>query len=112
MIFKFMLAMALPLGFTLSTSGQNAPAQLSKPDPGKNIQKAELSCGQCKFKMKGKGCSLAIKIDGKTYFVDGATIDEFGNAHSKNGFCKAVRKAEVQGKIEGDRFRLTYVKLL
>ena len=43
----------------------------------------KTSCGECQFKMKGKGCSLAIKLDGKNYFVANANIDDYGDAHEK-----------------------------
>ncbi len=72
----------------------------------------EASCGECQFGLEGKSCDLAVRIDGKSYFVDGTTIDEHGDAHAKDGFCKAVRKAEVQGEIVNNRFKATYFKLL
>ena len=28
-----------------------------------------------------KGCDLAVRIDGKSYFVEGTKIDEHGDAH-------------------------------
>ena len=55
---------------------------------------------------------LAVRIDGKSYFVDGTDIDSHGDAHAKDGFCNAIRKAEVQGEIVNDRFKVTYFKLL
>ena len=75
---------------------------------------AEVSCGQCQFHLTGKdGCDLAVKINGIAYFVDGAHIDDFGNAHDKNtGFCEVIRKANVVGKIEGNRFKATSIKLI
>ena len=45
------------------------------------IQFVEVSCGQCKFGMKSGGCDLAVRIDGKSYFVDGAKIDQYGDSH-------------------------------
>ena len=76
-------------------------------------QLVELSCGQCQFGLNSQeGCDLAVRIDGQSYFVDGADIDDFGDAHDKDtGFCEAVRKAEVVGHLEGDRFKVTSVKL-
>lgn len=64
----------------------------------------EVGCGTCLFEMEGDACELAVKINGKAYFVDGATIDEFGDAHAEEGLCNAVSEAHVTGKIEGDRF--------
>lgn len=77
------------------------------------VQVVEASCGQCQFKMKGKkGCDLAVRINGKSYFVEGTKIDDHGDAHSKEGFCNAIRKAEVTGEIKGDKFVATSFKLL
>ena len=75
-------------------------------------QIVETSCGQCKFGMKSGGCDLAVRIDGKSYFVDGTKIDEHGDAHAKDGFCEAIRKAEVVGEIKDNRFEVSYFKLL
>lgn len=83
------------------------------PDSTKKITIAEASCGQCQFGMKEKrGCDLAVRIDGKSYFVDGTKIDEHGDAHAEDGFCEAIRKAEVQGEVVKGRYKVTYFKLL
>ena len=81
-------------------------------DPNKKVLLVEASCGQCQFKMIGKGCTLAVRIDGKSYFVEKADIDEFGDAHSKEGFCNAIRKAKVQGEVVGDKFVASYFALV
>jgi hypothetical protein len=75
-------------------------------------QTVEASCGQCQFGMKGKACDLAVRIDGKSYFVDGTSIDSHGDAHAADGFCAAIRKAEVNGAIVNDRYVATLFKLL
>ena len=85
-------------------------AQEKKANPKPII--VEASCGECNFGLKGKSCDLAVRINGKAYFVDGTSIDEHGDAHSKDGFCQAIRKAEVKGKIVKGRFKATYFKLL
>ncbi|MEN2415491.1 DUF6370 family protein [Flavobacterium mesophilum] len=72
----------------------------------------EASCGECQFGMKGESCDLAVRIDGKSYFVDGTKIDQHGDAHAKDGFCNAIRKASVTGKIEGNRFKATSFTLI
>lgn len=84
----------------------------AKIDPSKKVSIVEASCGQCQFKMPGKGCTLAIKIKGKAYFVDKAGIDDFGDAHADEGFCNAIRKAKVQGKIVNNKFVPSYFKLV
>jgi len=93
---------------------QTTPNKLqnAKPDSTKETLIVEASCGQCQFGMSGKGCSLAVRVDGKSYFVDGADIDSFGDAHSDDGFCEAIRTAEVQGEIINNRFKATYFKLI
>jgi hypothetical protein len=82
-----------------------------KPDPNKKIETVEASCGQCKFGLKGKGCSLAVRMDGKAYFVDGTEIDSHGDAHETDGFCNAIRKADVQGEVVDGRYKVSYFKL-
>lgn len=72
----------------------------------------EASCGECQFGMKGKSCDLAVRIDGKSYFVDGTKIDEHGDAHAEKGFCNAISKALVTGEIKGDRFKATSFTLI
>ncbi len=88
-------------------------AQSGKPDAAKKLYVVEASCGQCQFGLKSQqGCDLAVRIDGKSYFVDGTKIDEHGDAHASDGFCEVVRKAEVQGKVVKGRFKSSYFKLL
>jgi len=98
--------------FISSSFGQKSDSKVSTPDPGKKVQVVETACGECQFKLAGKGCDLAVRIDGKAYFVDGTDIDSHGDAHAEDGFCKAVRKAEVQGNLVNDRFKVTYFKLM
>ena len=98
--------------FALLTSAQNTSTAISKPDTAKKILVVEASCGQCQFKMNAKGCDLAVRIDGKSYFVDGTSIDQHGDAHAKDGFCETIKKAEVQGEIVNNRFKATYFKLV
>ena len=76
-------------------------------------QVVETACGQCKFGMKGtSGCDLAVRIDGKSYFVDGTDIYKHGDAHGNDGLCNTVRKAEVTGEIKDGRFMASNFKLL
>ncbi|PKP34901.1 MAG: hypothetical protein CVU00_04910 [Bacteroidetes bacterium HGW-Bacteroidetes-17] len=64
----------------------------------------EAACGECQFRLKGDDCELAVRVNGKAYFVDGPDIDDYGDAHAEDGFCNAIKQAKVKGKIEGDRF--------
>ena len=64
------------------------------------------SCGMCNFGMKNKrGCSLAIQINDIAYDVKGTDIDDHGDSHAKNGFCNAIRVAQVNGKINKNIFK-------
>ncbi|MBS1616604.1 MAG: hypothetical protein JST06_10865 [Bacteroidetes bacterium] len=98
----------------LTTTGfaQVASTSAPKPDPSKKLMTVETSCGECNFDMDGKTCDLAVRINGKAYFVDGVSIKEYGHPHDDNGFCVAVRQAEVQGEIVNNRFKASYFKLL
>jgi hypothetical protein len=96
--------------FLFSTAQSKTTAD--GPDPAKKIQVVEAACGQCRFGLKGKGCSLAIRMNGKAYFVDGTDIDSHGDAHADDGFCNAIRKAEVQGELVKGRFKAGYFKLM
>lgn len=75
-------------------------------------QIVEAACGQCQFGMKAKGCDLAIRINGKPYFVDGTTMDQHGDAHAHDGLCNTVRKAKVSGEIVENRFKATAFELI
>ncbi len=75
------------------------------------IHIVEASCGQCQFGMEGKSCDLAVRIDGKSYFVEGTNIDAHGDAHANDGFCASIRKAAVIGTIKDNKFVVTYFKL-
>lgn len=103
---------SLLLALLLTSASCVANAQTKQQKEIKK-QLVEIACGECQFKMKGKSCDLAIRIDGKPYFVDGKNIDEFGDAHDKeHGFCNVIQKAEVTGKIVKNRFKATDIKLV
>ena len=72
----------------------------------------EASCGECQFGMEGTSCDLAVRIDGKSYYVDGALMDDHGDAHGDDGMCNCVRQAKVTGEIKGGRFTATSFELL
>jgi hypothetical protein len=97
---------AIVLLFTALISSAQEKKELSKS------QIVEVSCGECNFGLKGKSCDLAVRIDGKAYFVDGTHIDDHGDSHAKDGFCETIRKAKVTGEIVNDRFKVTSFTLL
>jgi hypothetical protein len=63
-------------------------------------REVEAGCGQCQFALPGPGCDLAVRFDAKAFFVRGTGIDDHGDAHAEDGFCNAVRRARVQGRVE------------
>ena len=85
-------------------------SQEKKEQP--KTQTVEAACGQCQFGMKASGCDLAVRIDGKSYFVDGTDIHKHGDAHAADGFCSVIRKAEVVGMVKDERFVASSFKLL
>ncbi|SNR62946.1 DUF6370 family protein [Hymenobacter mucosus] len=91
---------------------QAVQSQPAAPSTPKQVQLVEAACGQCRLGLPGKGCDLAVRMNGKAYFVDGTTIDSHGDAHAQDGFCSAIRTAQVQGEIVDNRFKATYFKLV
>jgi Family of unknown function (DUF6370) len=98
--------------FSLTAISQSTEKKENLPAADKPIQVVEVSCGKCKLGLPGKTCDLAVRIDGKAYYADGADIDSFGDAHAHDGMCNAIRKAEVQGEVVKDRFKISYIKVL
>jgi hypothetical protein len=109
---KSFLLFSLLAFFATSSFAQPGSVKEVKPDSTKKIMIVDASCGECQFHMAGKGCDLAVRINGKTYFVDGTSINDHGDAHANDGFCEAIRKAKVQGEIVDNRFKATYFKLI
>ena len=102
---------------TTTTAEKTPPAVTGNSAPVTTTQvvnqTVEASCGQCKFDMKGKdGCDLAVRIDGKAYFVDGSGLDDHGDAHGDDGLCNCIRQATVTGEIKDGRFVSTAFELL
>lgn len=110
-----MKAVILLYGFVLflgSAMAQKTNVIPLKRDSTKKVQVVETACGECQFGLKGKGCHLAVRINGTAYFVDGTDIDSHGDAHADDGFCNAVRKAEVQGTVVNNRFNVNWFQLI
>ena len=98
------------LFFSLGTLSLTAQSKKTA-DNSKPILFVEAACGKCQLGLKSKTCDLAVRINGKSYFVDGVHIDSLGDAHAKDGMCNAIRKADVQGEIVDNRFKATYFLL-
>lgn len=92
----------------------NVFSQKKESGKKKKIEKTvvEAACGKCQFGMQGSACELAIRMDGKTYWVDGSKIDDHGEAHAEDGLCSAIRRAEVSGIMVKGRFRATSFRVL
>ena len=99
----------LILSVALALGACTSPKQPAPPEPPRLV---EASCGQCNFDLPGDSCDLAVRMDGKAYFVDGTSIDEHGDAHAADGMCNAIRKARVEGHVSEGRFQATFFELL
>ncbi len=98
---------------TTEAATADAPAAKEATTVAATAQTVEAGCATCIYEMKDvTGCKLAVKIDGKAYLVSGKTMDDFGDAHADDGLCSIARKAEVTGKLDGDRFVVTQMSLL
>lgn len=109
---KRVFTLIAALFFTATVQAQEDKKNIHQADSTKKIMMVETACGECRLGLKGKSCDLAVRINGKAYFVDGTNIDDHGDAHADDGFCNAIRKAEVQGEIVNGRFKATYFKLI
>jgi Family of unknown function (DUF6370) len=108
---KVAASLLLLIALSGSALAQTKPVPAA-PTAQPPLRVVEASCGQCKLGLPGKDCDLAVRFDGRAYFVDGNNIDGHGDAHAKNGFCNAIRRAEVRGQVVGQRFVATHFRLL
>ena len=67
--------------------------------------KVEASCGMCNFGMDSRDCSLAIRVGEISYNVTGTGMEDHGDSHAKDGFCNAIRIANVKGKVTKGKFK-------
>lgn len=72
----------------------------------------EISCGMCNFDMTGDECALAVRIDDKTYYVEGSTLQDHGDEHADDGLCTGIRKAKIKGQIKRGVFMADSIKIL
>lgn len=107
------LIFAIFLFFSFQNLQAQTKASSTKTSTIVKNETVEIACGECKFKMEGKGCDLAIRMKGKSYFVDGKSVDDFGDAHDeKHGFCNVIAKAKVSGEIVNGRFKAKTIEIL
>tara|TARA_Y100001958_G_scaffold94304_1_gene64532 strand:- start:306 stop:638 length:333 start_codon:yes stop_codon:yes gene_type:complete len=107
---KSLLILIFILPFSLHS--QDTTKKELEFDPNIQLTEAKASCGICMFDMDGFKCELAVNIDGIKYYVEGTDFDDYGDAHSDNGFCNAIRDAKLQGQIVDDKYIATYFKLI
>jgi len=72
----------------------------------------DTSCAKCQFNKADDECLLAVEIHSEIYYVNGTTIDDHGDAHGSDGFCNVIRKAHVEGVVDGNKFLLEKYSLL
>lgn len=111
---KALIIALLITSFGFVANAQTKPQQkTAKQQTVIKDKVVEIACGECKFGLKGKSCDLAVRVDGKPYFVDGKKIDDFGDAHDeKHGFCNVISKATVTGEIVNNRFKAEKIALI
>ena len=102
------LFLLLPLTLSLLLAGCAARQTVTLQTP----TVVEAACGECKFRMEGKDCELAIRIDGRSYFVDGVNEKSLGDPHAADGICNAIRQARVTGEVRRGRFAASSFELL
>jgi hypothetical protein len=100
----------LPLAGCKNESTPPPPSQPTAGTPATPTTPAtyEVACASCIYKVPGaSSCVPAVKVDGKTLLLSGATL----NIHEVGG-CKAPLQATVEGgKVEGDKFVATKVEI-
>ena len=106
---KYSLFITFLLIIDISTIAQ----QFSSDTPGMRVNLiVDASCGKCQFNKADDECLLAVEINSEIYYVDGTTIDDHGDAHGSDGFCNVIRKAHVEGVIDGNKFLFEKFSLL
>ena len=106
---KYSLFIIFLLIIDISTIAQ----QFSSDTPGMMVNLiVDASCGKCQFNKSDDECLLAVEINSEIYYVDGTTIHNYGDTHGSDGFCNVVRKAHVEGVIDGNKFLLDKFSLI
>ena len=93
--------------FLLIIDFSTVAQQFSPHKPGMRVNLiVDASCASFQFNKADDECLLAVEINAEMYYVDGTTIDDHGDAHGSEGFCSVIRKAHVEGVVDGNKFLL------
>ncbi len=106
------IALAIALSAACTAPDPEPPTNAARIVDGPFAGEVEASCAGCGFGIARNDCELAVRIDGRVLDVVGTGIDDHGDAHAPDGFCNAVRRARVSGRIDGDRFVADTFELL
>ena len=99
--------------FLLIIDFSTVAQQFSPHNPGMRVNLiVDASCASCQFNKADDECLLAVEINAEMYYVDGTSIDDHGDAHGIDGFCNVIRKAHVEGVVDGNKFLLEKFSLL
>ena len=114
MNFSKTIRTGLVLGTSLAIGAceRSSPTTTSSPSSVSTTRTVEAGCGQCLFGLPGEGCTLAVRFDGKAYYVSGSSIDDHGDAHAADGLCNAIRPAEATGRLAGTLFEADRIALI
>lgn len=97
-------------GGSKDTSAPSEPSVPSAPVASVEDQAAtgetqtyEVGCGGCIFQMEDAvGCEAAVKVDDKTYWIEGVKI----SAHNI-GLCSGSAEADMAGEVKDGKFIAT-----
>ena len=99
--------------FLLIIDFSTVAQQFSPHNPGMRVNLiVDASCASCQFNKSDDECFLAVEINAEMYYVDGTTINDHGDTHGRDGFCNVIRKAHVEGGVDGNKFLLEKFSLL
>jgi hypothetical protein len=102
-------SIALVFGFT-GCSGDGSSDNAAGGGEPAAATSIEVACGHCIYKMEGlEQCTSACKVEGKTLLLEGPGTD--AQALMAAGFCEGPLMADVEGKVEGDKYVVTSLKL-
>ena len=71
-------------------------------------QLAEIGCALCQMGLDCESCQLAVKIEDKTYFVEGFEMD----AEAEHELCSVIKKAKVKGQVAENRFKAENIEFI